>query len=858
MSKKTRLSSLLILLMLWPHMLSVKVLASDNLELTAKKYVRPMPADFFIRPRRATNLLTKPEKVKPKSPSDSANRLDIKPSNPSLNPNSSLNEENELTPTGQIVTKTFDPAKGPEIRVALATDVGFAQITSPKPLAYFNNEEKQLIALSVNEVKIQMGEVRERPGQVYRVQVANLKTNQEAERLVTQLRKQFTEPIFVNFDREAEKYEVGIGDFYSADQAKTFMVQVMNAGYKKTWVSKIEQQKSKYKEKMIKAVANGNPIATANDRMVLAAQDDEAAPLYYNGKPYRGQIEVFTNKRGRLSIINRLQMEDYVRGVVPNELSPGGFPMLEALKAQAVAARTYAVKNLGQFDAEGYDLLSTPLSQVYGGKATEHQLTNKAVEETWGMIATYQGKPINALYTSTCGGTTESSEFVFTEPVPYLVSVACSSQGRSRRVDAESKNDKNDKNDKSDKNDKNSKNDKNDKFEDSQEAFNPRQFKTLRRFEPIIGEGGRVLTREIASLSILSFSFPENFPANFFQTVPNDKEALRWLTQLAELTGQGLSEANKANKDITALSSFASILLQVVYGQDSPSRLLSAADADYLLGADAKDIPAKRRMDVAALLQEGILSPYPDGSLHPRSAMTRSRMLLALSRSLTKLGKPALETGTTKPLEGRRIKIKTAKNKEALEFELAADCYLFRLVNNEAFPTNSVEIIGGEKVNYHVDSRGRIDYLEIQPNPNGAASDRFSVFSRWQVEYSPEELKARLADARVNVGDILDIKIAKYGYSQRAAELKIIGEQGERTITGLRIRSALGLRESLFIVLREYDQKGEIKRYRFSGRGWGHGVGMCQVGAYGLAVDGLNYEEILKTYYTGIELVKTY
>ncbi|KAF0249279.1 MAG: stage II sporulation protein D, partial [bacterium] len=424
----THLSSFLIFLMLWPHLLFVNALAADNLEINAKKYVRPMPANFFSRPRRVTNVLAKSEKAKPKPPLESEPRLEIEPPK--------LERENEITPIGTIVSKTLDPAKGPEIRVALATDVGFAQITSSEPLAYFNSKEQQLVALSVNEVKVQMGTVRERPGQVYRVQVASLKTNQEAERLLTKLRKQFTEPIFVNFDSEQDKYEVVIGDFYSADQAKTFMVQVMNAGYKKTWVSKFEQESSKYKEKMIKAVASsGSPIATANDRMTLAAQNDETSPLYYNGKPYRGQIEIFTNKRGRLSVINRLQMEDYIRGVVANELSPSGFPMLEALKAQAVAARTYAIRNLGQFDAEGYDLLATPLSQVYGGKGTEHQLTNKAVEETWGVIATYQGKPINALYTSTCGGTTESSEFVFTEPVPYLVSVACSSQGRSRRTE---------------------------------------------------------------------------------------------------------------------------------------------------------------------------------------------------------------------------------------------------------------------------------------------------------------------------------------------------------------------------------------------------------------------------------------
>lgn len=847
MNKKAHLSSLLILLILSPNFLYAKGLIADDLELTVKKYVRPVPTDFFSRPRRTNkedNLakIEKTDKVKQKPNLDNKNVLDIKPFE--------LEPESELNPTGTLVTKALDPKKGPEIRVAIATDVGFAQITSLEPIAYFNPKEQQLVALSVNEVKVQMGTQRERPGQVYRVQVANLKTNQEAERLVTQLRKQFTEPIFVNFDRDSEKYEVGIGDFYSSDQAKTFMVQVMNAGYKKTWVSKFEQTPTKYKAKMIKATVNGTDVATANNRIVLASQDDETSPLYYNGKPYRGQLEIFTNKRGRLSVINKLQMEDYVRGVVPNELSPGGFPMLEALKAQAVAARTYAIKNLGQFEAEGYDLLSTPLSQVYGGKSTEHQLTNKAVEETLGVIASYQGKPINALYTSTCGGTTESSEFVFSEPVPYLVSVSCSSQGRVRRTESE----KVEKVEKVEKK-KADKNNKSDNFEDFEEALSPRQFRTSRRFDPVIGEGGRSLSREISFLNLLNFALPENLATSYLQSPATDKEIFRSLSQLANLAGRNLPESNK---EITSLGGFSIALLQALYGEDRPSRLLAQVDADYLLGLDAKDIPAKRRIDVAALVQEGILLPYADGSLHPRTPITRSAMLFALSRSLAKIGKPSLDSGTTKPLEGRRVKIKTAKNKEALEFELAPDCYLFRLINNEAFPTNIVEIIGGEKVNYHLDSKGRIDYLEIQPNPNGAASDRFSVFSKWQVEYSPEELKARLADARVSVGDILDLRISKYGNSQRAAELKVIGSQAERTITGLRIRSALGLRESLFIVLREYDQKGEIVKFRFSGRGWGHGVGMCQVGAYGLAVDGLSYEEILKTYYSGIDLIKNY
>ena len=75
---------------------------------------------------------------------------------------------------------------------------------------------------------------------------------------------------------------------------------------------------------------------------------------------------------------------------------------------------------------------------------------------------------------------------------------------------------------------------------------------------------------------------------------------------------------------------------------------------------------------------------------------------------------------------------------------------------------------------------------------------------------------------------------------------------------GGRIRSALGLREQLFVIDRKYDADGRVAGFVFTGRGWGHGVGMCQVGAYGLARQGWSYEQILKAYYTGIELTRMY
>src|SRR5215467_7831479 len=148
-------------------------------------------------------------------------------------------------------------------------------------------------------------------------------------------------------------------------------------------------------------------------------------PIEFDNHTYRGVIEVFGNSRNTLTDVNELPLEQYLLGVVPNELSPSTFGQIEALKAQAVAARTYAVKNLGQYRREGYDICDTDACQVYMGAGTEDQLSSRAAEETRGVIATYNNQPINALYSSTCGGRTESSENIFGEKVPYLVSVVC-------------------------------------------------------------------------------------------------------------------------------------------------------------------------------------------------------------------------------------------------------------------------------------------------------------------------------------------------------------------------------------------------------------------------------------------------
>ena len=93
---------------------------------------------------------------------------------------------------------------------------------------------------------------------------------------------------------------------------------------------------------------------------------------------------MFLNDRGLLNVVNELPVDDYLRGVVPREMGPAIFDEIEALKAQAVAARTYTIRNLGGFTAEGFDICATPRCQVYGGMSVEHPLSDRAVAETSG------------------------------------------------------------------------------------------------------------------------------------------------------------------------------------------------------------------------------------------------------------------------------------------------------------------------------------------------------------------------------------------------------------------------------------------------------------------------------------------
>lgn len=144
-----------------------------------------------------------------------------------------------------------------------------------------------------------------------------------------------------------------------------------------------------------------------------------ATPLKYGGKQYRGQLQVNASKTS-LQLVNSVGLEPYLYGVVSREV-PFSWPA-EALKAQAVVARSYA---LAVRKSGAYDLYADTRSQVYGGIAAEKPTTNAAVDATAGQVLLYEGKVATTFFFSTSGGRTASIEDVWArgEPVPYLVGV---------------------------------------------------------------------------------------------------------------------------------------------------------------------------------------------------------------------------------------------------------------------------------------------------------------------------------------------------------------------------------------------------------------------------------------------------
>ena len=162
----------------------------------------------------------------------------------------------------------------------------------------------------------------------------------------------------------------------------------------------------------------GTPILSS-DKIQTVAFRAEFGYLNFNGRLFRGTLEVTTDDEGDMIVVNTVRTADYLPSVIGAEEPSTWHP--EALAAQAIAARTYLVTHLARHDH--YDIEGDVRDQAYEGLGSEADSTRRAVERTAGVVATYGGRPISALFSANAGGITEDSENVFANALPYLRSV---------------------------------------------------------------------------------------------------------------------------------------------------------------------------------------------------------------------------------------------------------------------------------------------------------------------------------------------------------------------------------------------------------------------------------------------------
>lgn len=746
-------------------------------------------------------------------------------------------------------------AEEPMIRIGLSTNSSSVTIaTADSQLVAFSPDEPRKY-LETNRVSVTARAYRPPEVEQYRFEIQNIATSAEADDVAKDAREATGETAIVSVDAASNTWRVWIGGTKETiEEADAFKAALAEKGFSdvvmvtekrlvpsEDAIALSRQLRTAGKSEVRSLVRTtggtqaviGPDLVTPGLREVIVNGASEPAryaslksvsfgslnerlnPVRLNGKAYRGRIEVLVNSRGTLTVVNVVPLEDYLLGVVPAEL---GLPQLEAQKAQAVAARTYAVANIDGYGKQGFDMVPTVWSQVYKGVAIETPMATRAVNETRGVIATYGGKPIMAYFTSTCGGRTENSENIFDHGEPYLRGVECSLEGRRQ--------------------------------------LEPFLVKTVRQPAKLRDEGNLELVRLISLLAVNGYSLTTGqLTDEWFEDAPTEGEMSNWLNQLAGRFGKPFPNVNK---DSAKPIELARVLSGFLYTPGTADTLLSDSDVNYQLSFDdAAEIPKERRADFAMLLRDGYFTLHPDLTLKPNRPFSRAKML-RLIRQIYEKKKwmPTLQSGITKPSVDGKLVLKAGRTDK--QYPIRPDVFLFRAFGADFYPVREAVLVGGEAVNFQTDAGGNVSYLEVRPSEMPTSAENMSPFTNWNVTLSASQVQSRLSRYVRGIGTLYDVKVKQQGYSRRATDLEIVGSNGVKSLKGGAIRSALRLKEQLFVINKRYGPSGEVTGYSFAGRGWGHGVGMCQYGAYGLAKMGLKYDAIVKHYYTGVELTRAY
>ena len=208
----------------------------------------------------------------------------------------------------------------------------------------------------------------------------------------------------------------------TADSDASFSIECLTGGEQKVYYSSQPVKLANLAGRLKVTNRRGEVIQQGMDEVNIIPRGN-GNRIHIKDVRYRGIMKILPNGE-RLRLVNIVYIEDYLKGVVPPEIGPRTEQEFEAVKAQAVAARTYTMAHLQQYGAQPYDMKSTIIDQLYQGVNVENDLVNRGITATAGVVAMYQDNFIDAYYHSTCGGMTDDVQEVWDRPeVPYLKSV---------------------------------------------------------------------------------------------------------------------------------------------------------------------------------------------------------------------------------------------------------------------------------------------------------------------------------------------------------------------------------------------------------------------------------------------------
>ncbi len=627
----------------------------------------------------------------------------------------------------------------------------------------------------------------------FAVQVSAISDPTSANALAAKLRGETGLRVDTVFDPASGTYKVLAGDFETSDAATPARSQITDRGYGKDLLIVRRPSDQAFAKRMELVDDEGDRHTLDGASLVVMPLSAETITI--DKQPYRTAARLFINPRGLLNAINELNLEEYLYGVVPAEMGPTIYDEIEALKAQAVAARTYAIRNLGQYASEGYDICPGPACQAYKGFAGEHEMSTRAVKETSGLVMTYNGEPIDALYTATCGGETSDVATMFPgRTEPYLKAVSC--------VELE--------------------------------------------MIPIAGraDSGLLTDQQLnARLFTALAGIPDTSATWSAREVSQSVIAALRIAGIVNNTLQAPASSRRGD----VLQYLASMM-----GFDRDGRVLTMPEDRKYWFAQSANPESVPFLSASFLVKYGINPTQFIDRVALDQPMPREELYALLLGWIREHSLLTDVEGKILKVDGRRLSLK--QKGEVSAQTLPAGIPLFRRLGDRLQEYASLPVMIGDRATIVLSPAKKPVAAIVQANYDGAAFDRTSSFSNWTRSYRADELVPAI-NRRNPIRELVDIRPLVVDASQRVAEMEVTAEGGRTfVLKGLPIRWSLNVPDNLFVYDKTKDPDG-VDRYTFFGKGWGHGTGMCQVGAYGMAFRGWTYDQILKHFYTGIEIV---